>query len=231
MPNWRIASADVAGVALERELGRLDADDHEPLAPVLRVPGLEVGERADAVDAGVGPEVDQHDVAAQPGERQRPVARRVEPVLGAGEGRRGAQLRQVRRRHAREAGALRDAARTSDLVPAHVGEPRLDRVRVVQEGGDVDVRDVLRDPLVEPHVEHRREHDRRGDHHDARASAAPAACDRSAAAGRARAGRRARAPAASARCPARRRARPPTARPLAALTEITAARIGPAHGV
>ena len=56
---------DVAGVVLERELRRVDADDDEPVVAVLLVPGLEIGQRAQAVDAGVGPEVDQHDLAAQ----------------------------------------------------------------------------------------------------------------------------------------------------------------------
>ena len=54
------------------------------------------GMRADAVDAGVGPEVDQHHVTAQPGERQRLVARRVEPHLVAGELGRGALVGQLR---------------------------------------------------------------------------------------------------------------------------------------
>ena len=107
-------AADVAGVALEGELGRLDADDHEPLAAVLRVPGLEVGERADAVDAGVGPEVDQHDVAAQPGESSAAASPGVlnqssVPVKAGA----GPSLRQVRRRHAREAARSARRARTS----------------------------------------------------------------------------------------------------------------------
>ena len=62
-----------------------------PVLAVGGVPRLQVGQRADAVDAGVGPEVDQHDAPAQRGERQRCVARRVEPVLGVGEFGRGAE--------------------------------------------------------------------------------------------------------------------------------------------
>src|SRR5215218_1488586 len=50
----------VVGISLERELGRVHADDRQPLVAVALVPGLDVGERADAVDAGVGPEVDEH---------------------------------------------------------------------------------------------------------------------------------------------------------------------------
>ena len=60
--------ADVAGLLLEGELGRLDADDVQPVAVVGGVQALEERQRADAVDAGVGPEVDQHHVAAQAGQ-------------------------------------------------------------------------------------------------------------------------------------------------------------------
>ena len=35
--------ADVAGVVLERELGRVHTDHHEPVARVLSGPGAEVG--------------------------------------------------------------------------------------------------------------------------------------------------------------------------------------------
>ena len=56
---------DVAGVLLEGELGRVDADDRQAVLAVAPVPGLQVGQRAQAVDAAVGPEVDQDDAAAQ----------------------------------------------------------------------------------------------------------------------------------------------------------------------
>ena len=65
MPNERDRALHVAGVLLEGELRRVDADDRQPGVAVARVPRLEVGQRADAVDARVGPEVDQHDAAAQ----------------------------------------------------------------------------------------------------------------------------------------------------------------------
>ena len=68
---------DVAGVLLERELGRVDADDGQPVIAVAPLPGLEVGKRADAVDAGVGPEVDQHDPAGRSARRSRAARRRV----------------------------------------------------------------------------------------------------------------------------------------------------------
>ena len=41
--------------------------------------------RPQAVDAGVGPEVDQHDAPAQAAQRRRPAAGRVEPARDAGE--------------------------------------------------------------------------------------------------------------------------------------------------
>ena len=86
--------AHVRLVALERELRRVHAHDHEPGPPVAPVPRLQVRQRADAVDAGVGPEVDQHRVAAQPVERQRAAARRVEPPLRSVESGRDAEHRQ-----------------------------------------------------------------------------------------------------------------------------------------
>jgi hypothetical protein len=49
---------DVGRGVLEGELGRMDADDREALARVLGVPGVQIGKRANAVDAAVGPEVD-----------------------------------------------------------------------------------------------------------------------------------------------------------------------------
>src|SRR5262245_27517700 len=45
-------------VALEGELGRMDADDHEPLGGIARVPADQIRQCAYAVDASVGEEVD-----------------------------------------------------------------------------------------------------------------------------------------------------------------------------
>jgi len=59
---------DVRGLPLERELGSVNADDHQAAVAVALPPGLDVGQRANAIDARVGPEVDQHDLAAQAGE-------------------------------------------------------------------------------------------------------------------------------------------------------------------
>ena len=75
-PQIRDFSADVIEVVLEVELGGVHADEHESVILVLVGPGTDIGKRPQPVDAGVGPEVDQHDPAAQVGRRQRG---RVEP--------------------------------------------------------------------------------------------------------------------------------------------------------
>jgi len=49
----------------------VDADDDEPLRCVLLGPGAHVRNRAQAVDTGVGPEVDEHDLAAEAVRGQR----------------------------------------------------------------------------------------------------------------------------------------------------------------
>jgi len=81
-PHVPLGAADVVGVVLERELGCVHADHDQPEAGVFPGPGAEVGELAEPVDAGVGPEAGQDDVPPQPGRRQR---RRVEPPRRAAE--------------------------------------------------------------------------------------------------------------------------------------------------
>ncbi len=148
---------------------------------VGRVPRLQIGQRADAVDARVRPEVDQHDVTAQRGERQRSHPGRVEPVLRAREfrcrterfksvrGRQQRRLAGVRRRRldARaRAFARRGAVRRHELLAVAVDlvQPPGDAARALERRGQVDVRDVLRDELVEVDVEVRQDRDRRQDH-------------------------------------------------------------------
>ena len=87
--------ADVADIVFDVELGCVHADHHEPVALVLLGPGTDVGQRAKPVDAGVGPEVDQHHPAAQVRCRQR---RRVEPPGRAVECGQLSFIRQVDRR-------------------------------------------------------------------------------------------------------------------------------------
>ena len=55
----------VPGHMLECELGCVDAEHDEPAPSIGPVPGLHVRQRAQAVDARVGPEVDQDDLAAE----------------------------------------------------------------------------------------------------------------------------------------------------------------------
>ena len=50
---------------IEGELRRMHADHEETLILVFLGPGLDIGDRAQAIDAGVGPEIDQHDLTAQ----------------------------------------------------------------------------------------------------------------------------------------------------------------------
>ena len=84
--------ADVADVAFEGEFGRVDADDHQPVFPIAFVQRFDVGDGADAVDAAVGPEVDQHDLAPELLAGQR---RRVQPGDGAVERGQGALVPQA----------------------------------------------------------------------------------------------------------------------------------------
>jgi hypothetical protein len=105
-PQVLDGSADVVQIVLDVELGGVHADHDQPVIPVFLGPGAEVGQGAEPVDAGVGPEVDQHHTAAQPlcGKW-----RRVEPVGRAREGRHpsfNGQLdhRRVRRRAEEPAG-------------------------------------------------------------------------------------------------------------------------------
>src|SRR6266498_5623218 len=114
----------------EGELRRVDADDDQS-APVVRaVPGLYVRQRAQAVDAGIRPEVDQDDLAAQLPERQRLA---VDPLRDAGELRRRSEVPQ--RRVAR--GLARVAPQLSQLALRAVVllDLLLQRVRVARERG------------------------------------------------------------------------------------------------
>ena len=70
-------AADVLGVALGEELGGVDAD-HDQLVLVFLLELGEVGQDVVAVDAAVGPEVEQDDLAAELLHADRPG--RVEPA-------------------------------------------------------------------------------------------------------------------------------------------------------
>ena len=72
----------VGQLLLEVELRRVDADDHQAAVLVLFRPGADVGNRAQAVDTGVGPEVDEDDLSFELLRGQR---RRVDPGGRAGE--------------------------------------------------------------------------------------------------------------------------------------------------
>jgi hypothetical protein len=69
---------DVFRGLLVGEFGRVHADHHQAAVLVLGMPVLHVGKVVQAVDAGVGPEVDEHHLAAQLLQLQR---LGVEPLL------------------------------------------------------------------------------------------------------------------------------------------------------
>ena len=69
-------AADVLGVLLGVELGGVDADDHQ-LVLVLLLELGQVGQDVVAVDAAVGPEVEQDDLALELGELDRA---RIDPA-------------------------------------------------------------------------------------------------------------------------------------------------------
>src|SRR5205823_10781243 len=87
--------ADVRDHMLERELRRVDADDLEAVLVVRGVPRIQVRQRAEAVDARVGPEVDEDNLAAELLRRQR---LRVDPGGDPGEVRRLPEVLERRSR-------------------------------------------------------------------------------------------------------------------------------------
>ena len=62
---------DVGLVLLKLKLRRVDAQDYQPVVGVLVMPEFKLGEGADAVDAGISPEIQQHNPAAEVGQGQR----------------------------------------------------------------------------------------------------------------------------------------------------------------
>ena len=208
---------DVAGVVLERELRRVHADDRQAVGPVLRVEALEERQRAQAVDAGVGPEVHQHDAPAQRGQAERAAAGRVEPSLRAGEVRRGAEVGQLRRR----GGGARRRRRSAGFelgAAAQLGEAPVDRVGILERGRRRDVGEMVRQRLLEAHVHHRQHQHRGQDHHTAERSLQAGAAAGRSARGRPGAARPTQAPAARRPSRCRRPARSPPARPTSPAT-------------
>ena len=70
---------DVGGHVLEGKLRRVHSDDLQTVGTVTLVPGLDVGEAPLAVDAGIGPEVDQDNLATQRPDGERRPAGCVQP--------------------------------------------------------------------------------------------------------------------------------------------------------
>ncbi|HEX6557066.1 MAG TPA: hypothetical protein VF026_30160, partial [Ktedonobacteraceae bacterium] len=68
--------AHILEVVLKWELRRMHADHHHAVIPIFLGPRADIGKRAQPIDAGVGPEVDEDDFPAQVSCRQ---GRRIEP--------------------------------------------------------------------------------------------------------------------------------------------------------
>src|SRR5271169_6060938 len=84
---------NIADIPLEREFGRMYADDDETVVPVFLSPRPDVGQRMQAIDTIEGPEIDQYHFPAQRMWRQR---RRIQPFDGTGETRQRAFDREIR---------------------------------------------------------------------------------------------------------------------------------------
>src|SRR6185369_12983013 len=56
-----------AQVLFKRELRRMHADHDQTLVPVFFGPGADIRQRAQPVDAGVSPEIDEDDLSTQRG--------------------------------------------------------------------------------------------------------------------------------------------------------------------
>jgi len=86
--NWVVhpevlhAPAGIGELPFKLELGRVHANHDQSLIPIFLSPGTDVGNRADPVDTGIGPELDQHDFSPQALRRQW---RGVDPFGGFAE--------------------------------------------------------------------------------------------------------------------------------------------------
>src|SRR5262249_7241778 len=93
-PERRGLRPHVGDDVLERELRGVHAHDDETVFGVPRVPRLDVGQGALAVDARIGPEVDQYHLAVQRADRQRLATGGVQPRGDPGEVRRATAVHQ-----------------------------------------------------------------------------------------------------------------------------------------
>src|SRR3954465_13507553 len=66
-PQVTYGAVDVVRVVFESEFGGVYRDHRQIVIGVFFGPGAEVGQLAEPVDAGVGPEVDDYDLALQVG--------------------------------------------------------------------------------------------------------------------------------------------------------------------
>src|SRR5262249_9551225 len=85
-PELFNAALHVRFIMREEKLGRVHADDSQALVAITRVPLFYIRQRADAVDAGVVPEVDQDGASAQLAHAQRRGVEPYPPDLGGSDG-------------------------------------------------------------------------------------------------------------------------------------------------
>ncbi len=88
--------ADIGLGFFEGEFRRVHADHHQPVILVLFRPGFDIGQGAQTVDAGIGPEIHQHHLAPQLFARQW---RRIQPLRRAGQFGQLAFHRKIAPRH------------------------------------------------------------------------------------------------------------------------------------
>src|SRR5581483_6978531 len=85
---------DIVGIFFKAEFRSMDADNYETEVFLRVIPPGDVGQGADAVDAGACPEIYEHHFAFQVGDSER---RAVEPVRDAREIRSAAIILKIRR--------------------------------------------------------------------------------------------------------------------------------------
>src|SRR5262249_24179524 len=134
--------------AFERKLRRVHAEHYQALVLVLLAPRTDVGMRAQPVDAGEGPELDEDHLAAEVRRRQR---RGVDPSGRTGERRHLAVAKQAKQSsssslcenrvtHAelgcgQHPGSGAEEAATTDRLDSHCASPSFDAASIAGGAG------------------------------------------------------------------------------------------------
>src|SRR3954463_13217038 len=132
--------SNVVDIFFKRKLRCVDADDYEPLILVFLCPGTDIGKGAAPVDASVGPEVDEDDLAAQ---RLGCQWRRIKPRV------------RVRKRHQFGLAAAIPKRKSVEKWHPHAGGSHRLTFHVPEEAGyrrpDCDGEDRADEELVHSH--------------------------------------------------------------------------------